>query len=327
MTSDPCPNGPLRARGAKMLLGSSILARLPLAMFSIALLVDAQQRTRSFAVAGLVSGAYAVGSAISAPILGGAVDRIGQTTVLVFGSTVTAVILGVDGLLPTGAPHALLIVLGAATGLSTPPVAACVRTLLPAIVAEREQLPALFALESTVLELTFVAGPPLALGLGSIWSPRGALAGSGMVMLAGTLLFAVQPVSVVAPEPPDTTRDQRLPALAGDEGLGRDLDWDRSRLRRDGGRCHRCSSRARKPRRCRAFARSVGIGIAARRSLGHSAKRQRARLQRPHCAANGARAQPQRADPRSGERPGPRTDDHPRRGDDRAHRLAHLRHG
>jgi predicted MFS family arabinose efflux permease len=178
-----------------MLLGSSILARLPLAMFSIALLVDAQQRTRSFAVAGLVSGAYAVGSAISAPILGGAVDRIGQTTVLVFGSTVTAVILGVDGLLPTGAPHALLIVLGAATGLSTPPVAACVRTLLPAIVAEREQLPALFALESTVLELTFVAGPPLALGLGSIWSPRGALAGSGMVMLAGTLLFAVQPAS------------------------------------------------------------------------------------------------------------------------------------
>ena len=159
------------APGSMPLLRSSILARLPLAMFSIALLVHAQRLTGSFAIAGLVSGAYAVGSAASAPLLGGLVDRGGQTRVLISGSTITAVVLVVNGLLPAGTPPLLLVALGAATGLCTPPLAACVRTLLPAIVAEPSRLPELFALESTVLELTFVAGPPLALGLGTVWSP------------------------------------------------------------------------------------------------------------------------------------------------------------
>lgn len=69
------------------------------------------------------------------------------------------------------------------------------RTLLPAIAPDASQLPRLFAFESTVLELTFVAGPPFALTLGSLWSPGAALAVCGLVTLAGTLLFAAQPAS------------------------------------------------------------------------------------------------------------------------------------
>ena len=183
------------APGASALLWSSILARLPLAMFSIALLVHAQRLTGSFAVAGLVSGAYAVASAAAAPLLGSVVDRCGQTMVLVCGALATALVLVVDGLLPVSTPAFVLIGLGAATGLFTPPLAACVRTLLPAIVDDPARLPALFALESTILEVTFVAGPPLALGLGSLWSPGGALVVSGSVMLVGTLAFAGQPAS------------------------------------------------------------------------------------------------------------------------------------
>ncbi len=72
---------------------------------------------------------------------------------------------------------------------------ACVRTLLPLIVGDSEALPALFAFEATVLELTFVFGPPLALGLGAVWSTGGALVVSGLVMLGGTVAFAAQPAS------------------------------------------------------------------------------------------------------------------------------------
>ncbi len=194
MTSRP-RQPTLASPGAATLLGSSILARLPLAMFSIALLVHAQRLTGSFAIAGLVSGAYAIASAAAAPLLGGLVDRCGQTGVLLCGATATALVLLADGLLPPGAPPLALVVLGAATGFCSPPLAACVRTLLPAIVADSSRLPALFALESTVLELTFVAGPPLALGLGSFWSPGGALVVSGLVMLVGTFTFAAQPAS------------------------------------------------------------------------------------------------------------------------------------
>jgi predicted MFS family arabinose efflux permease len=195
MTRGDTTGSVLSGPGAKALLGSSILARLPLAMFSIALLVHAQRLTGSFAVAGIVSGAYAISGALSAPLLGRLVDRYGQTGVLVSGATVTALALVAVGLLPPGSPPLLLVALASVTGLATPPLAACVRTLLPDIVSDPAKLPALFALESTVLELTFVFGPPLALGLGALWSTGAALAISGLVTLASTLAFAAQPPS------------------------------------------------------------------------------------------------------------------------------------
>jgi MFS family permease len=195
MSSTPRQPSILSAPGARSFIGTSILARLPLAMFSLALLVHARDLTGSYAIAGLVSGAYAVASAISAPLLGAVVDRRGQSAVLIGGAAVTAAGLLVDGVLPAGAPAIVLVALGAATGFSTPPLDACVRTLLPAIAADPARLPALFAFESTVLEVTFVAGPPLALGLGAVWSSGGAVVVSGLIMLGGTLAFAAQPAS------------------------------------------------------------------------------------------------------------------------------------
>jgi MFS family permease len=207
----------LSAPGARALLGSSILARLPLAMFSIALLVHTQRLTGSFAVAGVVSGTYAISGAVSAPLLGRLVDRCGQTRVLVSGATITALVLVTIGLLPSSTPRVLLVALAAATGLATPPLAACVRTLLPAIVNEPSGLPALFAFESTVLELTFVFGPPLALGLAALWSTGAALATSGLVMLASTLAFAAQPASRRWRPDPEASRPRggslRSPAM------------------------------------------------------------------------------------------------------------------
>lgn len=195
MTTTRRPDSILSAPGAPELLATSIIARLPLAMFSIALLVHAQRLTGSFAVAGVVGAAYAIASATSAPLLGGLVDRYGQTAALLAGATVTSLALTAAGLLPAGAPPVVLVALAATAGASVPPLEACVRALLPTIVTDRDRLPALFAFESTVLELTFVAGPPLALGVGTLWSTGAALCLSGLVMLGGTLLFAAQPAS------------------------------------------------------------------------------------------------------------------------------------
>lgn len=192
--------------GAPALLASSIIARLPLAMFSIALLVNARHVTGSFAAAGLVSGAYAISSAFSAPLAGRLVDRFGQTRVLTCGATITALVLVTTGLLPSGTAPVVLVALAAATGLSTPPLEASVRTLLPVIASDPERLPELFAFESTVLELTYVFGPPLALGLGAVWSTGAALAVSGLVMLVGTLVFAAQPASRRWQRPVDVPR-------------------------------------------------------------------------------------------------------------------------
>ncbi len=182
----------LSAPGARSLLASSIIARLPLAMVSIALLVHVQQVSGSFALAGLVGGAYAVCGAVAAPALGRLVDRRGQTTVLVVGSLVTGAALITAGLVPSDTPPAVLVGLAAIAGAAIPPVEACVRTLLPMIAARPSDLPRLFAFESTALELTFVFGPPIALGVGVVWSTGGALILCGVVIAAGTLLFARQ---------------------------------------------------------------------------------------------------------------------------------------
>ena len=195
MTNRSTTNSILAAPGARALLGSSLLARLPLAMFSIALLVNAQHMTGSFAIAGLVSGAYAVASAVCAPLLGRVVDQHGQRAVLVASAAATALVQIATGVLPAGTPAVVLVALGAATGACSPPLDACVRTLLPAIAADPAGLQKLFTLESTLLEFTFVAGPPVALGLGAVWSTGGALIISGVVMLAGTLAFVAQPAS------------------------------------------------------------------------------------------------------------------------------------
>jgi predicted MFS family arabinose efflux permease len=195
MTTRRATSSILSAPGARALLGSSILARLPLAMFSIALLVDAQHLTGSFAVAGVVSGAYAIAGAVSAPLLGRLVDRCGQTIVLVAGATVAAVMLVATGFAPSSTPPGVLVALAAAAGMSTPPLSACVRTLLPGMVTDPSRLPALFAFESTVLEVTFALGPPLALGVGAIWSTGAAPAFAGIVMLVATVAFTAQPAS------------------------------------------------------------------------------------------------------------------------------------
>ena len=114
---------------------------------------------------------------------------------LIWGAALTAVSLLLDGLLPARTPAFALIALGAATGLSTPPLAACARALLPGLVADPARLRALFALESTALELTFILGPPMALGLGALTSTGAALTISGLLLLVGTLAFAAHPVS------------------------------------------------------------------------------------------------------------------------------------
>jgi MFS family permease len=169
------------------MLALSIIARLPLAMFSIGLLVHAQRLTGSFAAAGLVTAAYAIALGIGGPLLGRLVDRRGQTVVLGVTAPVSLALLTAIALLPAGEALWVLIGLAAAIGLATPPVGACVRTLLTD--------PRAFAVEASAVELCWVFGPPLALGAGALFSTGAALVGAGAVLLAGTLAFAIHPSS------------------------------------------------------------------------------------------------------------------------------------
>ena len=181
--------------GARRMLSVSIVARLPLAVLSIGLLVHAQRLTGSFGVAGLVTAAYAVALGIGGPLLGRLADRRGQTSVLAGSATVAAALLVAIALLPAGVDVRVLLALAAAVGLATPPVGACLRALLPSIVRDRDALGAAYALEASAVELTWVLGPPLALAVAAMWSTGAALLGGGVVLLLATLAFAAEPAS------------------------------------------------------------------------------------------------------------------------------------
>ena len=80
---------PAIATSPASVVAASILARLPLAMLTIGLLVHVEHVTGSFAAAGLVSGTLAVAQGAGGPALGRLVDRRGQTAVLLAAALVS----------------------------------------------------------------------------------------------------------------------------------------------------------------------------------------------------------------------------------------------
>jgi MFS family permease len=181
--------------GARRLLATSIIARLPPAMLGIGILVHTQHLTGSFAAAGVATGVYAIALGVGGPVLGQLVDRRGQTSTLLTSASVAAVLLVAIAVLPAGAPLAVLIALTAGIGLATPPVGACLRTQLPALLPDPHAVRAAYAFEASVVELTYIFGPPLALCLGALCSTGAALAVAGVVLLVATAVFAAQPAS------------------------------------------------------------------------------------------------------------------------------------
>ncbi|HEY3614584.1 MAG TPA: MFS transporter [Gaiellales bacterium] len=178
--------------GALRLLALSLAARLPLVMLGIGLMVHTARLTGSYAAAGVVTGAHALAVGVGGPLLARVVDRRGQTLVLVAGATVAAGLLAVVACLPAGTPLPVLVALAAAIGFALPPVGACMRSLLPGLMPDPGAARSLYAVEASAVELTWVVGPPLALGLGALISTGAALAIAGLALLVGTLAFAAQ---------------------------------------------------------------------------------------------------------------------------------------
>lgn len=181
--------------GARRLIGISLIARLPLTMLSIGLLLHARHLTGSFASAGAVDAAYAVSLGLGAPLVGRAVDRRGQTGVLVISCAAAAALLGLLAVLPVGVPLPALLVPACALGCSMPPVDACLRALGPGLTSDAAAARAFYTVDATAVELTWITGPALAVTLGATCSTGLTLVVGAATLVGGTLAFAAQPPS------------------------------------------------------------------------------------------------------------------------------------
>jgi hypothetical protein len=185
----------LRRPGVLPLLGVNVASRIPMAAIDVALIVHVHAVRGSWAVAGLVGGVHGLAAAAASPLLGAAVDRRGQTAVLVASGLVAGSALLALALLPHAAPVTLLAGLAAVAGAAQPPLGACLRALWPAIAGDDPALlQAAYALEAAALELTFIVGPAAFLALAAVSSAL-SVGLIGAAVVAGTLAFAAQPAS------------------------------------------------------------------------------------------------------------------------------------
>jgi predicted MFS family arabinose efflux permease len=183
------------APSAQRVITAAIVARLPLAMLDIALLVHTREQTGSFAKAGTVSGAYAIALCVGDALLGRLIDRYGGRPVLFVSATVASTLLVTIAALSARGHLAIVVGLAAASGLAAPPVATYLRTQLPGLVRTPEALSRSYAVETSLVELTYIFGPPLALAIGSLWSSGAALVIAGLALLVATVALVAPPAS------------------------------------------------------------------------------------------------------------------------------------
>jgi MFS family permease len=192
----------LSVPGALRFSGSALVARLPIAMVTIGIVLLATGAGRSYGLAGALSAVYLLAAAIWAIPQARLVDRLGQAPVL----TVAAAVFGVGltvfiVVVRSGGPDWLAFVWAAVVGGAFPQVGSCVRTRWSHVLDQRAEIDTAYALESAVDEVVFMTGPILVTVLATGWDP---VAGLGTAIVAGTggtLFFAAQRSTSPPPVP------------------------------------------------------------------------------------------------------------------------------
>jgi predicted MFS family arabinose efflux permease len=176
--------------GAIPLLLARSLGSLPIGMVPLGIILLLRAGGRSYALAGIADGAYALGVAAMQPMLGRLIDRVGMGRVLaplavVFpGMLVALALVG-----SSRAPAAATVGLALLSGATMPPLGACMRALWPTLIASPALRPTAYAIDATLQELAFVVGPPLLALLVAVADPEVALFGAAAAGGAGAVVF------------------------------------------------------------------------------------------------------------------------------------------
>jgi MFS family permease len=208
--------------GSPRLLASALVGRLPQGMSSLAILLLVRATTHSYAAAGAAVGAYALASAVMAPVQGRLVDRFGRVRVLAPVAVGQGLVLVVLVLVARSqAGPAVLVALCALSGALVPPIAPTVRALLREVLDDPGVRETAYALESVTQELVWITGPLLVALVITVTSPSAAIVLLAIVCVGGTMLFVRSPLArdrqdrVAAHQRTSVMANSRLLALLG----------------------------------------------------------------------------------------------------------------
>lgn len=180
----------LAAPQVRPLVVFALLARMPIGMGAVALILFVHAQTGSFGAAGVVAGAYTIGLGITGPTLARLIDRRGSRLIILPGAfVVMAAMLAVVALGEAGAGTVPLVVAGFLAGAGSTPIGGILRQRWPELVAATE-LPTAYALDAVMIEFVFVCGPLLAGILAATAGPAEGLIVAGVLGIVGSIGFA-----------------------------------------------------------------------------------------------------------------------------------------
>lgn len=193
-------------RGALAFSATGMLARLPISMMTLGIVLLVSTVTGSYAVAGQVSAAYIIGNALIAVPHGRLADRYGQTVVLYVDTVLFALATGLLVRSITqewSAPWPY--VLAALSGAALPQVGSMVRARWAHLVRDDKERHTAFAVEAVGDEVVFVTGPALVTFLSTLYAPETGLEVALALGTVGTVLLALQRRTAPEVHPVDRT--------------------------------------------------------------------------------------------------------------------------
>lgn len=180
------------APGSKGFALAGLLARLPLPMTGIGIITMLAQLRGSYALAGAVSAAFVLTYALLSPQISRLVDRFGQGRVLPVTTAIS--VIGLLLLLASAwwqAPDWTLFI-GALLAGFMPSMSAMIRARWTAIYRGQPSLQTAYALETVLDEVTFIAGPPLSVGLCVMLFPQAGPLAAALLLMLGVSALVVQ---------------------------------------------------------------------------------------------------------------------------------------
>lgn len=180
------------APGTKGFALAGLLARMPLSMTGIGIITLLSQLRGSYALAGAVSATFVLTYALLSPQISRLVDRHGQGRVLPIATAVS--VIGMLLLLISSwlqAPEWTLFI-GALLAGFMPSLSAMVRARWTAIYRGDTRLQTAYSLETVLDEVTFIAGPPLAVGLSVAVFPQAGPLAAAILLVIGVFALVTQ---------------------------------------------------------------------------------------------------------------------------------------
>lgn len=172
---------------------AGFVARLPMSMTGIGIVLLVSLTTGSFGLAGLLTAAGTVTGAVVAPLWGRATDRVGQARVLLIAVVINTLSVA---LLVTAVelawPLAVSLVAAIGVGAGFTLAGSAVRARWTLRLNGSPLLNTAFALEAMLDEVVFIVGPVLVTFLATAIHPALGVSVSAVIGLIGAIALAVQ---------------------------------------------------------------------------------------------------------------------------------------